>query len=434
MNLFHHLGSIGWAGATKIPPMLYGISLLFILVPTLPVEEHGIYASVFALFTFITIFNKYLVLHPMIRYAAIPGKFERTARTGFYLTLIVYAFAALLIVSTAPLIAKSLRVSTYYVYFTPLLLAGILFREYGFCIQQSIYRIKLIFYIESVYWIGSAAGFALLASLGKLTTAGDALKVHLLAGAGSSLLAIIFGFNKARLIGKVFIEDIIELLKYGYYTIGIGLSTFLINGNVDILLIGAVYNPVQVAYYNTAKRAYQMISSISQAIAMVVMPYSSKLSAQKMIGELRGLFEKSVGYITALLTAIVVAGYILAGVAFSFVFEGKYDASTPMFRIMLLGAPFEAIYIITGNILYGSGAAATVAVISIKALVLWIAVSAPGIYFLAGSGAAAGLAVTMIFMGVMVYRKAIIEIDTNTRNIAARVINNLSTVIHKYRG
>lgn len=429
MNLAHHFRLVSWAAASKIPPVIYGFVFILVLMTSLTSSEHGQYALVNGLFTLTTLFIKNLIFHPMIHFAATPGRFERFTRIGFQISALFYVIFGLIIWFTAPVIAEMMRISTGIVRLAPFLMAAIFFREVGYCIQQTLYKTRNLFIIESVYFIGSATGLIVLASMGKLTTAYSALMVNLWAAVASAIVVLFFGFRGTKLFGRIYLSDVKELLTYGWMTLGIGFSAYIMSGNIDVLLIGAIYTPVEVGVYNGAKAAYRMISNLSQAVALVVMPYASLLIAQKHFAELKATYEKVLGYIVVSVLGICTVGWLIAGRVYSLLFSGKYLDSTPIFRLLLVGATFEAIYTVSANILYGAGQAGSIAKVSLVAVGVWVIVSFPGIYFWGGMGAAGGLAVAMIVAGVMQHRIAAKMFNTDISQITDRLGKNLLSMV-----
>jgi O-antigen/teichoic acid export membrane protein len=428
LNLAHHFKLVSWAAASKIPPVIYGFVFLFVLMTSLSPSEHGQYATVYYFFTIITLLVKFLIFHPMIHFASAPGRFERVTRIGFQLSGLFYILFGLIIWFSAPVISEMWRIPVNLVRIAPLLMAAIFFRELGYCIQQTRFNTKNLFIIESVYFLGSASGFVVLASMGKLTTAYSALAVHLYAAIASTMVVLITGFRGTKLFGRIYLSEIKELLQYGWTTLGIGFSGFIMSAGADVLLFGAIFTQKEVGFYNGAKHAYRMLSNISQAVALVIMPYASQLIAQKRFSELKATYEKVIGYIVAIALTICSVGWLIAGWVYGSLFKGEYVESTPILRLLLVGATFEAIYTISANILYGAGYAGSVAMISLITVAIWLVVSIPGIYFWGGMGAALGLTVAMIFAGIMQHKIAAERFDTNFENIAGRLGRNISSI------
>ncbi len=427
MNLAEHFGRFSWALAAKALPMVYGLVMVVVLIPILPVNEHGHYAIVFNLFLFVTFLNKSLVLNPMIRHAAVPDQFRISIRTGFHLILLLYTVIALLIWFTAPITAKMLRVTIIEIRYVPFLMAAIFLREFGFCVQQTLYHTRHIFIIESLYFIGSAGGFILLGLTGKLKTALTALQVNLVAATASSVAVLLIGFGGVQFWRRLDIPEIKRQLRYGFITLWIGLAGSLGFG-ADILLLAGFYTPREVAIYNGAKAVYRLFSAFAQAVGMLVMPFASRLVSQNRTDELRSLYEKTTGYMTVGFLGLVVCGWLVTDLIYQVILGGAYIESAPIFRLLIFAAPFEGLYLTTGNFLYGIGAAAKVAVISGIGVVAWLAAAIPGIYLADVIGGTAGLVLAMVVLGLISLGVAAKNFNTSPGLIVMRLYRNATVL------
>jgi len=435
LNLARHLGLLSWAVAAKAPVFIYGLVVVLVMIPNLPQAEFGIYSLVFQFFIIISLLVKFTVLHPMIKYASPDADFSRFIRTGMFLSALLYLTIGIAVWITAPISAGMLRISAQDIRLVPLLMATIFMREIGFSIQQIRLRTNRIFFLEAVYYIGSALGLVVLYFSDNLTTSHAALTVNIIAAGSASILALKFGFDEARLWRMIRLKEIVDLLRYGWKTLGIGLSAFLING-MDILVIGAVYTPIEVAIYTGAKKVYQMISALTQAASLIIMPYASRLANKMNKVELRVAYEKVLGYFCSASVLIIIVGWAAAGYLYPRLLHGEYTGSTPIFRLLLLGAPFEIIFTLAGNFLYGTGAVGIVASISLLGLGLWLILAfiLLKIFALGGLGAAYALVAVMIFTGILMHIKAAKEFDTNWSKIIQRLGKTGATFLSSLRG
>ncbi|MFH0765532.1 MAG: oligosaccharide flippase family protein [Calditrichota bacterium] len=443
MNLAAHWGRFSWVAASRVMPLIYGAVFVLVVIPALPVEEHGKFAIVFSLFSATALLNKYLVLHPMIRYASLPGQFAVSARAGFQLSLLFYIAAGFIIWVTAPITAAMWRISAVDVRLAVPLLAAIFFREYGFCIQQTLFRASRLFALEAVYFLGAATGFVYLLATHRLVNAEAALEVILYSAVSSSLLAVILGGRLSAAVQEgtgrdtrppgwfklASLDQTVVILKYGLSTLVIGLTGSIIYGT-DILLIAGFYTPTEVALYNGGKQVYRMVTALTQAVALLAMPYAARLESQGKGEELRGLFEKTQAYTFLLLAALTAGVWLTADSLYGLFLGEKYAGSAPILRIMMLGAPFEGLYTVGGNILYGLGAAAPVAVISLISMGVWLGTSVVGVYTMGVLGGALGLSAAMIYAGGATFRIGARRFNSSVGATFHRLVINLKTLLY----
>ena len=432
MNLSRHLPVFSWAVAARILPIIYGIALLLAVMPSLAPEEFGRYSIVFSMFLVIILLNKSLVLNPMIRFAAEPGQFGRMIRAGFVLNCIIYIIIGIGVWVLSPIAAGMYRIETADIRIVPALLAVFLLRDFCYCLQQTIFRTRTIFFIDAVYYIGSAGGFVFLLMTDSLSTAKQALEVNLIAGIASSIVAMALGFGGARLLGGFEVASMRKIVHYGYYTVGIGLANALIY-EADKQVIGIIYTPVEVGIYSGAKIVWKVFSSVNQAVGMLILPYASRLAATKNTHELKALLEKAVAYCWFGLAGLAVVCGIAASQVYSFFLGDVYNASIPLLLIMLVAAPFEGVFNVAGSILYGIGEARKVAKVSLGVLAVLVFALFPGAYLFGGPGAASAMALALIISGLWMFRTAAKELDSGFKPTLTRLAGNVKSIFQKIR-
>ncbi len=423
MNLARHLGIFSWAVASRALPLFYGLIFVLIVIPSLNVSELGRYIIIFTTFNYIALLNKSLVLNPMLRFGSDTEQFDLMIRSGFQLSLFLYLACGSIIWTVAPLLAAMLRITTADIRLVIPLMAAFFFRDFGFFVQQILYRTSKIFFIEAVYFIGSVIGMLYLIADKGMLTGREALIVNIIAAGASSLLALVFGFSGARLIGRFDVTALKRIVNYGFYTLPIGLSSSFIYG-ADTLVLGIIYNPAVVGVYGGAKKVYQVVSAITQAVGILVLPYVSRLSASERKDDIRALFEKVSIYIWLGLAVCALIGCLLAERLYMFL-GPDYSASASILMIMLIAAPFEGLFHATGNILYGIGEAKKVALVSTVSLVVLLLLLLPGAYFLGIKGAAGALTVSLLISGVWMFRVSGKYLDSGLKASLTRLMNNI---------
>ncbi|NQU05506.1 MAG: polysaccharide biosynthesis C-terminal domain-containing protein, partial [Calditrichaeota bacterium] len=413
-----------WAIASRALPLLYGLVFIVFVIPALPVAEFGVYIIIFTTFNYVALLNKSLVLNPMIRFAADPEQFDVMVRSGFRLSFLFYFGSAGIIWLIAPIAAGMLRVSTHDIRLVTLLITAFFFRDFGFFVQQIRYHTAKIFFIEAVFFIGSIVGMLYLIFNCQEFSGRDAIHVNIAAAAGSSLLAIAMGFGGAKLIGAVNTDALKKIGQYGLYTLPVGLSSSFIYG-ADTLILGVLYNPVVVGVYGGAKRVYHVMSAITQAVGILILPYAARLSAGNRKDDLKALFEKVTVYVWLGLAGCAIVGILLSEKLYNLL-GAEYSASAPLLMILLIAAPFEAIFHVSGSILYGIGEVRKVAKVSVGSLIMLLLLLIPGSYFLGLKGAALALCIGLIITGGWMFRIAAHHLDSGLRQALKRLRKNLT--------
>lgn len=402
MNLARHLGRFSWAVAARALPVVNLAALVFVVMPLLSVSEFGRYSIILNLFLLITLLTKSLILNPMIKFAAAPGGFVPFGRAGFWLGLLIYGMAGWLLWLAAPALAPMLRVSSSDVRLAAGLVWAFFPRDYGFCIRQTLYDMRGLFRIEAAYFLGSAGLLVFAGLTGRLMNAADAAWLTLFAAAGSSMIAIIFGFKGVALRKVPGRKEAATLVKYGYITVAIGIAAAVING-ADVILLAGFYTPEQVGYYNGAKQFYRLLAIFAQAGSLMVMPYAARLQAMLDSAELQALFEKVIGYSILGITVAALGMVLAAGAMMERLFGLKYVGSVPILTLLVVAAPFDGLWTLGGNILYGIGGAGRLAAVSFAGAGVWLVASTVGLHLGGVMGATAGLVIAMAFSGIATF-------------------------------
>ncbi|MBM3329753.1 MAG: hypothetical protein FJY67_09840 [Calditrichaeota bacterium] len=420
MNLTLHLGRFSWAVATRLLPLVNGLAFILFVIPALPVEEFGRYSIIFAIASQVIFVNKTLILNPMIKFASEPGRHEAMARTGFGLNALFYLAAGLLLILVAPLLGGMLKVERSDIYLAAAFLPLFFLRDWSFCVHQTLYRMKHLFLLDAIYYLGSAGGYFYLRQTNAMQSALDPLLVNFIAALASSLAVVPLG-GLTNLLRRIAWGEAKELLRYGVLTLGIGLSSSLVYG-ADLLLLGAIYNPAIVGVYGGAKNIYRVVSALTAAMGVLVMPYASRLAATGNRAELGALFEKATAYVVIGLGGFAMLMMLAAEPFFRLFMGASYLEAAPLLRIMMLAAPFEGLFNVTGTILYGIGAAGAVAAVSGVSLMVMAILLPAGVYFYAGYGAAIALAATLATAGLLMFRRGRQEFDSPVSAIVRRLL------------
>jgi len=415
--------------AAKALPLFYGLVFIILVLPILSVSDHGRYNIAFQAFIFIALLNKSLVLYPMLRFGADPDQYDKTIGAGFYLSIIYYLFFGAVIWIAAPLGSAILRVEVADLRLSSILLVAFFFRDFGFFVQQIAYRTARLFFIEATYWLGSAGGFVYLyLSRGNFEVR-ELLWVNIFAALASSVMSIILSYRWIIRLGGFDIGAAREIMKYGFYTLPIGLTSS-IAASADVLILGAIYTPAVVGVYSGAKRVYQVLSALTQAAGLLILPYVSRLSSTDRRDEIRVLFEKTTVYIWLSLAAL--AGILWLSADNLYAFIGKdYAGAASILMILLIAVPFDGVYHVSAQILYGVGQARKVALVAFGSLIILLLLLTTGTYFFAQNGTAVALCTGLIIAGIWMYLVTGKEYDSGLMPSLKRFGTNLSAVVRE---
>lgn len=373
-------------------------------MPILTLSDFGRYTLIFTIATQITFLTKSFIYNPMIKIAAEPGRFRETAVIGFWAAGLIQIIIFITLWLFAPVGEKIFRLEP-----NDFLIAGTMplifwIRDWGFCVQQTLYHTRRLFWIEFVYWGGISLGFVWFRFMG-LGGLRELFTIIYGAAALSSLSAVVVWPSETQIFSRIDRNTVRELFNYGFYSIGLGLSAGLLAG-ADLIILGAIYNSEIVGIYGGAKRIYMVVAALVSTAGLLVIPYASKLAAEKRLPEIRALFEKTVAYMATGMGLAVGAGWLLAEPFYRLILPAAYIESIPCFQLLLIAAPFEGLFYITTAILYGMGAAGITVMTSSMALGLLVVLLPTAAYFFGITGTAVAQVTVTAFVGVLMTARA----------------------------
>ncbi|PIB34630.1 hypothetical protein BFP72_04000 [Reichenbachiella sp. 5M10] len=146
-----------------------------------------------------------------------------------------------------------------------------------------------------------------------------------------------------------------ELLNFGKYTFGVGLTS-LLTRSVDQLMIGYFISAEAVASYNVAGRFMNFIEIPIASLSQVLYPRFAETAnhPEPQLARAR-LFEKSSGTILAAITPFVLMIFILPSFFISIVAGQKYLDAVPILQIFMLLNLLKPFSTQAGSVLEVSG-------------------------------------------------------------------------------
>lgn len=187
----------------------------------------------------------------------------------------------------------------------------------------------------SVVMWGDLTAFALRTTVVLyLATSGRLRAPHAIfaAQAGSSLISMFvvlamggrFGEPQAR----VSRESMREVLRFSLYTLGGSLASFVYTWT-DILMLGKLSPPAQVAAYGVCRSIAAFAISLNNAANIVLLPLASRMTSQSRTGILRRTWQ-GIAVIMAILLPFTLVVVIFPVPILHALFGGKYDYGWPV--------------------------------------------------------------------------------------------------------
>jgi O-antigen/teichoic acid export membrane protein len=138
------------------------------------------------------------------------------------------------------------------------------------------------------------------------------------------------------------------------YQVAMGVTTTA-QQNIDTLLVSGFTGATGAAIYGSAKMLFRAYDIVRETMVLFVFPAASKYYSRNDLSTLRTVLEKSVSFLYLIL---IPGGIVLAfGAPFIFhlLYATKYDASIPIFRVLLLATLLFPIQMVFGVAMSGMG-------------------------------------------------------------------------------
>ena len=338
MEFGRHLSKGIWAFGDKGLPALFGIGMIFLVVRILPENEYGSFVLVQTLYTLASTLGTALALLPLTKFAA------ETTENGPYitaaLTLLALFFAAVSVVVIAlqtPLIAlldpRNEGHLSSLMLFIPVLLLTAYFRNFAVALLQATYRVREIFWIDAVYFLGSLVFFAAAKRMNHFSTASDVFVSITLAQILSSLTALACTRRQITGIRLPAISAIRTLWDFGKYSFcTTGLSAVF--SQMDVFLLSSLVGVGAVAVYNAARILTRAFDMMTQLIMMFLLPFSSRHYAAGNIQTLSSTAEKTICFTTIVLLPVAFIMIAFPGEILHLLYGQRYAEGAPIVRIL----------------------------------------------------------------------------------------------------
>ncbi len=356
MKFSNHLGKGLWAFASRGLPVPYAFALIMVARSIAP-AEFGILSVFQTLFTILFTFSDGFALQAIVKFGVEPEVELEELVTVTTLLFIAFLGTALAILLIFPDMFSNLLNIPQLEHLIPYLAIFAVFtmpRVVLSKVLQSKFRMKEIFFVDFAnFGVASIALFTLL-FMGKIHSAESVIHITMLSGLLSSLVAIILvrPFLKYRIrYSKTMLTRISEFVRY-QAAMGV-VSTA--QQNFDVLIVSGFTGAIGVGMYNGAKMLFRGFDVIRETMTLFVFPATSKFHSRGEIGTMRIIIEKSVSF---LFLGLIPIGILLAvGAPFIFhtLYGVKFDASIPIFRVLLLSVLFYPIQMVFGVTMTGMG-------------------------------------------------------------------------------
>lgn len=423
MKLRDHLDKGIWAVADKGLLLLYGFAVIVIVVTTIPDTEWGafnLYQSIFLIICFIA---DSVFLQPMVKFAS-----EHEAEIGDALgaSFILYvgslAVGGLLCFATTNFLADLLNSTELLelLPWLPVLLIGHIFRNVGIRYLQALYRIKAIFWVDLAFF-GSIIVLCIIASqYGMLNSALDFVKINLIGGILSSIVAFIFsrkGFIEMPLL-NVPKDEYSKLLSFAKYQAGTSVLQQLQQWS-DNLIIGIYHTPKEVGLYAAAKTLYRLFDAVKEGATLLIVPIASRLHSTGDKEKLSTLVEQLLFLAFMVLVPVSLILAFGSDTLMHLFYKDKFPGIDAVFQILILSGIVLPLYLVATNVLIGIGNVKGLFLSMLGGTLIFFAINRILVPGMASVGAAIAVLVSIAAIGIFGFIAMGKELSISSRGIIA---------------
>ncbi len=329
-----------WAGLDKALPVVYGLGFIFAVVRVLPASEFGLLVLFQSVFFFVQMVDTTMVHVPLAKFLAEGEGAEWAIPTAFLLSFLLLSIFALAGFGGAALIATLMRTPDLQrlLGLMPFLLIAFYWKNLASQICIARHAIRHLFFIDAVYFLGSLLLLMLWQRFSALADARQVIWINVIAAAGSSLSAGILTRKVLYRAGwKLHGQRVRQFWSFGKYSFGAGLANSFY-AQLDAILIGYFYGPVQVAIYSAGKIIFRFYNLVSQAAQVVLLPLVSRFHALHQREEIRVLAEKSICFLFLALLPFHLLLFAGSEALLEILYHGKYSGAAPLLRWLAVGA------------------------------------------------------------------------------------------------
>ncbi len=356
MKFSQHIGKGAWAFASRGLPLVYAVAWLFV-ARKLPVAEFGTLAVFQSLFAMLFTFSDGFALQAIVKFGVEPNvNLEElvTVTVSLFIAFISLALTVLLIfravVGTVLNNAALPDLLPWLAVFAILTMPRVVFSK----VLQGNFRMKEIFCVDFSNFGVASIILGILLFLNRIHSALDVIQITVATGFLSSLVATVLvrKFLRFRLqFSRTMLSRISSFVRY-QAAMGV-VSTA--QQNFDTLIVSGFTGAAGAAVYSSAKLIFRGFDVVRDTMGLFVFPAASKYHSRNDLGTLRTILEKSVSFLYLALIPIGIILAIGAPLLFHVLFGTKYDASIPIFRVLLIATLVFPMQMVFGSALSGMG-------------------------------------------------------------------------------
>jgi len=359
MEFGKHIGKGFWGFADKSLVVVYGLGFIFLVLRVLPEEEYGAFVMIQAIFNLIVAFAGSFALQPLVKFGSESDDLGSILAPGLFLYAAFLLLSSFIVSLGAPWIAGfvapsySQHLAELLMYLPALLIAAFV-RNVAIALLQTRFRIREIFAVDAIFFLGSLLLLFVAHESSMLTTAYDLIVITFFALIASSVSAIVIAFDLLKHYRRITRDDMSRIWGFGKYSL-VSSASVAVQAQLDVFFLSAFGGSVQVAVFSAAKIFVRIFDVMNQVIQLFVVPASSRFFSKGDHSSLQSMMEKSICFSTLFLLPVFLIFAFGAEFILELFYADRYaDANIPLRIFAFLAAVVPASSVLS-SILVGLG-------------------------------------------------------------------------------
>lgn len=174
-------------------------------------------------------------------------------------------------------------------------------------------------------------------------------------------------------------QKFIDHFSFGYKMALSGLLDIIFT-NIYTIIIGKIYNPTQLGFYNRADSLKQLpVSNLAGALNKVTFPLFAKIQDDDI--QLRFVYRKIMRLVIFIIAPVLTIMVVMAEPLFRFLFTDKWLPAVPYFRVLSVAGLLYPIHAYNLHILQIKGRSDLFLRLEIIKKIIMVAIIAGSLYF-----------------------------------------------------
>ncbi|MBL3658182.1 flippase [Fulvivirga sediminis] len=318
--------------------LIFGFVNFLVLVRALTVDELGTYTLFMTICTFMELIKGGFIGNPLIQYSSTltGNEYTKVISASLFLNIcisllqvvviLVFAFWLSDFWSAPELKQMFIIYAITYVINIPL--------SHMNCIQQANFDFKGSFYSNFFRQL-IMFSFILSYLFGYKYDVVDLSYVQLVSIAVALAFGVYFGKQYFSFDKNISKEWLAKLWNYGKYTFGTNVSSNFLR-NIDSWMLAKMISPLATGFYNPAIRLGNLFEVPTTTLTSIAFPKLVQRIKNEGEGAARHLYEKSTGYIFAIMLPVVSLVVIFADYVVLIIAGEGFEETVPILRITML--------------------------------------------------------------------------------------------------